>query len=94
MLQSTVCYFISWNLWCPQVSHDGRAKPLMIGVSVHKDARLSELLAAVRQHPAAACSAQEDLVLGCCTGEQNSFSKTFLVHDLSAETNEYQAKKG
>ena len=94
MLQSIVCHVMIWNLWCPQVSHDGRAKPLTIGVSVHKDAKLLELLAAVRQHPAAACSSQEVLVLGCCTGEQNSFLKTLLVHELSAETNEDQAKKG
>ena len=79
-----------------QVSHDGRAKPLTVGVSVHKDAKTSELLEAVSKHPAAACNLGEELVLGKCTGDKNAFMKATLMHDKNAKacTYEYQAANG
>ena len=79
-----------------QVNHDGRAKPLTVGVSVHKDATISQLLEAVRQHPAAACSPEEELVLSHCGGVQkdNPFSRSFLLGDLSKKIGELQASWG
>ncbi len=79
---------------CLQVHHDGRAKPLTVGVSVHKDARLSELLEAVKQHPAAACSPEEELVAGYCTGDAPSPFYTTTLLDALQETNEKHAKRG
>ena len=85
MLESAICL---------QVHHDGRAKPLTVGVSVHKDANLSELLEAVKQHPAAACSPEEELVVGYCTGEAPNPLHTTTLLDASQETNEKHAKRG
>lgn len=85
MLESAICL---------QVHHDGRAKPLTVGVSVHKDAKLSELLEAVKQHPAAACSPEEELVVGYCTGEAPNPLHTTTLLDASQETNEKHAKRG
>lgn len=78
------------------MSHDGRAKPLTVGVSVHKDAKASDLLEAIRQHPAAACNPEEELVLGKCSGDTNTFIRPTIMHDLSVKAcmYEYQAKSG
>ena len=82
------------GLLLSQVSHDGHAKPLTIGVSVHKEAKMSELLEAVRQHPAAACSPEEELILAYSTRNKNACMKATLVPSMSSKTQEYQAKHG
>lgn len=77
-----------------QVSHDGAAKPLTIGVSVHKEATIAELLAAVKQNQAAPCDSEEELVMAYCAGEKEPFTKVYFIRDMSTKTLEYQAKDG
>lgn len=77
-----------------QVSTDGSRKPLTVGVSVHKAAKVSELLDALMQHPAAACSPHEELMLGHGSGEQCPTARSTLIRDLSTSFPFYQAKHG
>ncbi len=77
-----------------QVSHDGGAKPLTIGVRVHKNAKMTELLDAVKQYPAASCNPGEELVMAYCAGTEKPFTETFMIHDMSTETHDHQTKHG
>lgn len=77
-----------------QVSSDGRATPLTIGVSVHKDANMSDLLAALKQHPAAACTTEEQLEVGYCNGDPQHPLASVSMLSPSDITAEYYAQKG
>ncbi len=77
-----------------QVSYDGGAKPLTIGVSVHKEAKIAELLAAVKKHPAAPCKPEEELVMAYGAVEKEAFIKAYLIRDMSSKATDFEWKKG
>ena len=77
-----------------QVSHDGAAKPLTIGVCVHKDAKMSEVLDAVKQHPAASCHPEEELVKAHCGFGKVPFTKAYIIRDMCTKTHDHHAEHG
>lgn len=77
-----------------QVSHDGGAKPLTIGIHVHKNAKLTELLDAVKQHPAASCNPGEELVMALCSEQKKPFTQSYMIRDMSTTTDDRETTHG
>lgn len=82
------------GLFMLQVSHNGAAKPLTIGVRVHKEAKMSEVLDAVKEHPAASCNPGEELVMAYCAGQKEPFTQAYMIRDMSAKTQDRHARNG